>query len=187
MKTIVKILLLLTLVTGFDSIAQKQPTANRFEIEADPIAYILNGYSFHVGYTLGHVRFDAGVFGIKQPKFAMENNRFSVRSSGFGIKADYLFRASKGFFLGLQSDYGTDKIGLKGSPIKQESESLMLGVRTGYRFMFGKKENRYKGLYLVPWVALINTLDPAVVTQNDQRYEQKKWSVFPTVHLGYRF
>ncbi|MCF0041291.1 hypothetical protein [Dyadobacter fanqingshengii] len=186
MKTIVKILLL-TLGTCFNSIAQKQPSANRFELEADPIAYILNGYSFHVGYTLGHVRFDAGVFGIKQPKFALENEQFSVKSSGFGIKADYLFRANKGFFLGLQSDYGTDRMGLKNTAVRQEAESIMLGLRTGYRFMFGKKENQYKGLYLVPWVALINTLDPADIMENDQRYEQKKWSLFPTVHLGYRF
>ncbi|MCF0050511.1 hypothetical protein LXM25_10605 [Dyadobacter sp. LJ53] len=187
MKTIVKIIFFLTSLTSLSSIAQKQPTANRFEIEADPIAYILNGYSFHAGYTLAHLRFDVGVFGIKQPKFALANEQFSVRSSGFGVKADYLFRANKGFFLGLQSDYGMDRIGLKTSDARIVSKSIILGARTGYRFMFGEKEDQYKGLYLVPWVALMHTLDPTIVMQNNQSYEQKKWSVFPTIHLGYRF
>jgi hypothetical protein len=167
--------------------AQRGNAPNRFELEADPIAFILNGYSFHVGYTMGHIRLDAGVFGIRQPDFALQNKLFSVFSSGAGIKADYLLRKNRGLFFGLQSDYGTDKIGLKSHENTRSVSGATVGLRTGYRFMFGKKANQYKGLYLVPWIALINSPNPHVIRDNGHEYAQPRWSVFPTVHLGYRF
>lgn len=182
-----KIILIGLLVTSLQSNAQRLPSSDRFEVEADPIAFILNGYSFHAGYTMGHLRFDAGVFGIKQPDFALENKLFSVFSSGGGIKVDYLLRRNRGLFFGLQSDYVTDKIGLKSEDDTRSVSGMTLGLRTGYRFMFGKKERQFKGLYLVPWVGLIHSLNPSVVTKGGQTYTQASWSIFPTIHLGYRF
>lgn len=172
---------------SFQSNAQRQPSPERFEVEADPIAFILNGYSFHVGYTKGHLRFDAGVFGIKQPDFALDNKLFSVFSSGGGLKVDYLLRKNRGLFFGLQSDYATDKIGLKSDEDTQSVSGVTLGLRTGYRFMFGKQERQFKGLYLVPWVGLIHSFNPSVVTKSGHTYTQASWSIFPTIHLGYRF
>jgi hypothetical protein len=133
------------------------------------------------------MRFDIGVFGINQPNFALENRLFSVFSSGAGIKADYLLSKNKGLFFGLQSDYATDKIGLKTSEDRISVSGLTLGLRTGYRFMLSSKENQYKRLYLVPWVALIHSFNPADITSSGQNYIQANWSVFPTIHLGYRF
>ena len=179
--------LLLLILLSTTLLAQNKRSGNRIEIEADPIAYIFRGYSFHLGYTMGHLRFDAGVFGIKQPDFALENDLFSVYSSGVGIKIDYLIKRNKGLFIGLQSDYGTDKTGLKSSSTKVNSDGVTLGLRTGYRFMFGKKENQCKGLYLVPWIALIHSPDPVTINESAHEYIQRQWSVFPTIHLGYRF
>jgi hypothetical protein len=187
MTRICKIILIAMLVSALQSKAQRALSPDRFEVEADPVAFIFNGYSFHLGYTKGHFRFDAGIFGIKQPGFALENKSFSVFSSGGGVKVDYLFRRNRGFFVGLQSDYATDKIGLKSGGDKQSVGGVTLGLRTGYRFMLGKEEHQFKGFYLVPWVGLINSLNPSVVTRNGQAYTQAKWSVFPTIHLGYRF
>lgn len=182
-----KIILIAMLVLPLQRKAQRLPSPDRLEVEADPIAFIFNGYSFHLGYTMGHLRFDAGVFGIKQPNFALENKLFSVFSSGGGVKVDYLLRPNRGLFVGLQSDYATDKIGLKASGGTQSVSGVTLGLRTGYRFMFGKKEHQFKGLYLVPWVGLIHSLNPSVVTKGAHNYTQSQWSVFPTIHLGYRF
>lgn len=182
-----KIILIAMLVPALQSKAQRLPSPNRFEVEADPIAFIFKGYSFHLGFTMGHLRFDAGVFGIKQPNFALENKLFTVFSSGGGIKVDYLLRRNRGLFIGLQSDYATDKIGLKSGGDTQPVSGLTLGLRTGYRFMFGKEERQFKGLYLVPWVGLIHSLNPSIITKSGQNYTQSQWSIFPTVHLGYRF
>lgn len=180
-------IILIVMSMSFPSNAQRHPSSDRFEVEADPIAFILNGYSFHVGYTMGHLRFDAGVFGIKQPDFTLENKLFSVFSSGGGLKVDYMLRRNRGLFFGLQSDYVTDKIGLKSDEITQSVSGVTLGLRTGYRFMFGKQERQFKGLYLVPWVGLIHSLNPSVVTKSGHTYTQASWSIFPTIHLGYRF
>ncbi|GAB3333256.1 hypothetical protein GCM10027299_40560 [Larkinella ripae] len=62
-----------------------------------------------------------------------------------------------------------------------------LGLRTGYRFLFGKPERHRRGLYLVPWIALIHQPTAKTVQVEGQTYRQAEWSVFPTVHLGYRF
>lgn len=180
-------IVLIVMLISFQSNAQRTLSPDRFEVEADPIAFILNGYSFHVGYTKGHLRFDAGIFGIKQPDFALDNKLFSVFSSGGGIKIDYLLRKNRGVFFGLQSDYATDKIGLKSEGATQSVNGVTLGLRTGYRFMFGKEERQFKGLYLVPWVGLIHSFNPSVVTKNGHTYQQASWSIFPTIHLGYRF
>ena len=182
-----KIILLIMLVSSLQSKAQHLASPSRFELEADPIAFIFNGYSFHLGYTMGHLRFDAGVFGIKQPSFALENKLFSVFSSGGGVKVDYLPRRNRGLFIGLQSDYATDKIGLKSDGDTQSVSGVTLGLRTGYRLMFGKAEHQFKGFYLVPWVGLIHSLNPSVITKNGNDYTQSQWSLFPTIHLGYRF
>lgn len=159
----------------------------RFEVEADPIAYIFKGYSFHLGYQTGHWRFNAGTFAITQPDFFTSDDRYTVRNGGFGIKADYLFRESKGLFVGLQSDYGKDKVKFDQTGESQQHSGINLGVRTGYRFMFGKKEKDYRGLYLVPWVALIYTPDSPTLQFSHGQYDFGSWLIFPTVHLGYRF
>ncbi|WP_169739280.1 autotransporter outer membrane beta-barrel domain-containing protein [Dyadobacter crusticola] len=187
MNVSARVILIFIFAFPFQSIAQRQPLQNRFELEADPIAFILNGYSLHAGYTMSHMRFDIGIYGIKQPKFALENKHFSVFSSGVGLKADYLLRKNKGLFFGLQSDYATDKISLRTSDDSQSVSGLTLGLRAGYRFMLGSKENQYRGFYLVPWVAFIHSFNPSNVTRNAQQYIQSQWSVFPTIHLGYRF
>ena len=165
----------------------QQSIGNRLELEADPIAFLFAGYSFHVGYTANHFRFDAGVFGIDQPSFAINNDKFSVFTSGIGVKVDYILQGNKGLFLGLQSDYSTDKVALKIGSDLANLTGLSLGLRGGYRFMLGKAERQYKGLYLVPWMALIYLPNPSMIQQKGQQYNQSNWSVFPTIHLGYRF
>ena len=187
MNATIRFVLIFVLAFPLHSNAQRQSFQNHFELEADPIAFILSGYSLHAGYTVSHIRFDLGVFGIKQPDFALENKRFSVFSSGLGVKVDYLLRKNRGAFFGLQSDHATDKIRLKTSEGSESVSGLTLGFRTGYRFMFGSKENQYNGIYLVPWVALIHSFNPSMVISGGHQYKQSQWSVFPTVHLGYRF
>ncbi|GAB3958657.1 hypothetical protein GCM10028805_53410 [Spirosoma harenae] len=166
---------------------QPQEKIKRIELEADPIAFIFNGYSIHVGYMVNHWRFDAGTFGIKQPSFATTNQNFSVFSSGIGLKADYLLKPERGLFFGVQSDYGTDKISLKTANQTTSLSGLIVGIRSGYRFMFGQSTAHYKGFYVVPWIALLYTPGATLLVQENQMYAQPKWSIFPTVHLGYRF
>jgi outer membrane autotransporter protein len=158
-----------------------------FEIEADPIAYLFGGYSGHAGYQVNHLRFDAGVFAINTPSFFTGNDKFSSRSSGFGLKADYIFKKRKGFFIGVQSDYGRNHIKLKETDETVTTKGISMGVRAGYRFMFGNENSDYKGFYIMPWMALIYSPNAENVTIERQTFKGSAVSIFPTVHLGYSF
>lgn len=183
-KYVTAFAVLLSMSICIDSYAQ---TSSRLEAEADPIAFIFNGYSFHLGYMIDHIRFDAGAYGIKQPSFFISNDKFSVYSSGIGVKADYFPRKNKGIFFGLQSDYATDKISLKSTASYTKQSNVTLGLRSGYRFNFGRPDPASNGFYLVPWIALIYASDASAVILEEKRYKPEKWSIFPTVHFGYRF
>jgi hypothetical protein len=171
------------------SFAQTQDRERpRFEIESDPLAYIFSGYSLHTAITYSGFRSSIGIFAIRPPEFLLENEAFSVYTSGYDLKTDYLFGDIKGFYAGIQFTYSKDRIELKEEPIeKDELRGLNLGIRAGYRFMFGKKENQHKGFYLTPWVALMYNPSPKSVQQRGQDYRQASWVPFPTIHLGWRF
>lgn len=165
-----------------------QSKDTRLEIEADPLAYLFNGYSLHTAVTYSGFRSSLGVFGIKPPGFLLENDAFSVYTSGYDFKTDYFFGAIKGFYTGLQLTYTQDKIELReGQEGTDTLRGLNLGVRAGYRFLFGKKENSYKGFYLTPWVALMYNPSPKTIQQGSAEYRQASWIPFPTIHVGWRF
>lgn len=159
-----------------------------YEIETDPLAYIFKGYSLHLAATYSGFRSSVGVFGIDQPKFLLRNDAFTVFTSGFDLKTDYLFGSVKGFYAGLQATYNIDRIELRDEQSeKKYLRGFNIGARAGYRFMFGKKENQYKGLYITPWVALMYNPSAKTTQLGGQEYKQTSWVPFPTVHVGWRF
>ncbi|MFD2036321.1 hypothetical protein ACFSKL_16070 [Belliella marina] len=167
--------------------AQNPQKALGLEIESDPIAFIFKGYSLHLAYTFQDVRASMGVFGIETPGMFLDNKAFSVFTSGYDVKLDYLFGSKKGLFMGSQLTYGKDNIELKESRKSQNLWGYSVGLRSGYRFMFGKKESNYKGIYIVPWIALIHSIKAQEIQLGPETYSQPSWTIFPTVHLGWRF
>jgi hypothetical protein len=71
-------------------LAQENERKSRFELEIDPIAYVLNGYSVHGIYVFNKTRFDIGVFGIEQPEGFDGNDGFKVKIQGVGAKINCL-------------------------------------------------------------------------------------------------
>jgi hypothetical protein len=123
----------------------------RFEIESDPLAFIFSGYSLHAAITYSGFRSSLGIFAIESPEFLLQNDAFSVYTSGYDFKTDYLFGELKGFYTGIQLTYTKDEIELKeGESVTDKLRGLNIGLRAGYRFMFGKKEKQYQGFYLTP-------------------------------------
>lgn len=157
------------------------------EVEVDPLAYFLKGYSVHAAVTYGSFRSSAGVFAIEQPAFFVNNDTFSVYSSGFDVKTDYLFGKTKGWHAGLQMTYGKEKVALKETQQEEEFWGVNIGIRAGHRFMFGKEDHNFKGFYINPWIALIYSTDPATITMGDHQYQQSSFSPFPAIHVGWRF
>lgn len=181
-----KFIILLLLLFGYHAQAQ-ETQRNGWEIEADPLAYILKGYSLHAAITYGNFRSSVGVFAIDQPSFLRDNDNFSVYTSGFDVKTDYLFGSLKGFYAGLQVSYGKDKIELKGGDEKRNLWGLNVGPRAGYRFLFGNKQNQYKGFYINSWIALLYSPNAKTIQMGTQSYKQSSWFPFPAVHIGWRW
>ncbi|NML21252.1 autotransporter outer membrane beta-barrel domain-containing protein [Pseudoflavitalea sp. G-6-1-2] len=191
-----QLLLLMTVLCVSASIYAQQATEKKkghIELEVDPIAYFLKGYSFHAGYQLNRIRYDVGVFGLETPEAFTSNDDYLEKSNGVGIKADYLLgKKAGGFFVGLEADYTWTKVSIKKSTVpSQTGEAFAAGIRGGYRIMFGRSANAQKGFYLTPWIGIDrifhtkNVHFPAQGTR--AKYKQEDWRFFPTIHLGWRF
>lgn len=165
--------------------AQKRLPA-QFEVEVDPLAYFLNGYSVHAAATYSSFRSSVGVFAIEQPAFFINNDAFSVYSSGFDVKTDYLFGEIDGWHAGLQITYGKDDVTLKETQQETALWGINIGIRGGYRFMLANAENE-KGLYINPWMAVIYSPNPSTVINGNHKYKQSSLSPFPAIHVGWQF
>ncbi|SFD23988.1 hypothetical protein SAMN05518672_1011204 [Chitinophaga sp. CF118] len=183
--------LFLTFIIVRVSVAQTPKSDNHFELEVDPIAFILNGYSAHVGYQSGHFRWDVGVYGIEVPSSFSGYDNFKIKSNGGGVKMDYLFQKRKGLLLGIESNISNERVSPKSNPdndITKTFTNISLSMRVGYRWMLGSKSRGYKGLYIFPWVSFLSfNLNPQSAYIQGQEYKQKMLSFFPTVHFGYSF
>lgn len=157
------------------------------EIEVDPLAYILNGYSLHTALAYPKMRFNLGVVGLKQPDFFLDNDAFTVYTTELDLKADYLFGKTKGWFAGLQFTYGKDRIGLKEDNYRENVWGATIGIRGGYRIMVGKANSQYKGFYISPWLAWLYTPVARTIKRKGETYTQPRWFPFPAIHLGWRF
>ncbi len=161
--------------------AERLPPHLDFEI--DPIAFALQGFSLHSGIRLHHFRIDLGVFGLQMPKALTNNDRFRTRFAGFGAKLDYrFFGAGDGPFVGI--DFGAARVSAvhESSSLSESHYEFTVAARVGYEF------DIYRGFYVVPWVSLGYRIGGRDVTvAGDTLAGSSALSVFPTVHLGYRF
>jgi hypothetical protein len=157
-------------------------TAAQMEVEADPFAYALNGFSLHLASVQGSARVSIGTFGIDIPHFFHGNDGWSSSMRGAGLKLDYLGRRSDGVFAGVDGNYMRMSYSLDATPERSKRDEITLGLRGGYRLPIGGG-----GLYLAPWVGVGYTFGGGDVTIGDQLFEHRAINVFPTVHVGWRF
>jgi hypothetical protein len=66
------------------------PAASQVEVETDPFAFALNGFSLHLASVMGNLRFSVGTFGIDVPRFFHGEDAWSVKMRGVGVKGDLL-------------------------------------------------------------------------------------------------
>jgi len=181
------LVLLLTLFTVQVYSQSTAPMNGHFELEVDPIAYLLKGYSLHIGYQKNKFRYDVGIFGVETPKWISSNKDFKERSNGFGLKMDYVGAKTKGWFVGLETDYSLINTTYESNGHKESGEELGLGIRSGYRFLFGKSKNNNKGFYLVPWIGFDKIFNTSKPNFTEATYKLETFRIFPTVHFGWRF
>ena len=155
---------------------------SQVEVEADPIAYVLNGYSGHLAYVFDPARVSVGVFGVDVPQFFHGNEGWDLRSRGATVKVDYLISKLKGLFVGIDTGYQRSEYTLESAEETEDQDLFGAGVRTGYRYFF-----RDTGFYVVPWVSVSYQFNAEDIVINGERFEQGQVQVFPTLHLGWRF
>ncbi len=190
MKSItpITILVFIFLLHGHTIFGQTNQTGKaHFDVELDPIAYALNGFSVHLGYQKNGIRYDAGIFGLDEPSSFSVNKDFKVKLKGFGFKAIYLGNKPGGWFAGIGTDYGFVNAAHKVSGEQRKGNTLGIGINGGYRILVGKAAKTGSGFYISPWlgidkVFLVNK--PAFTTA---AYKEQNIRFFPTVHLGWRF
>lgn len=174
--------------TALYSFAQETKTESRYEIEIDPVAYALKGYSLHGIYVHNRIRTDLGVFGIVQPQEYSGNKGFEVKTKGVGLKVNYLLNQKQTWFSGIGLGYSNNNIRLLKAIETQSEKIVSVGFHLGYRwFMFKNTGNTFKNLYLAPWFSIDYNRPLNRVYFENQNYKQRAVSFFPTLHIGYKF
>ncbi len=169
------------------------------DIEADPLGYILSGYSAHLGFNKGISRWNIGFVGFEYPENTNDNKGVKARTNGISLKWDYINPKLKGFYFGPQSDISQLKLTAIEDKVQTKTlNQATLGLRVGYRLMFGskkgdmkymfnKREPVEKGFYLNLWAAYIFNPTAEDVKLGALTYKIPGQVFFPTVHLGWRF
>lgn len=173
----------LALSLSLSSCAQK-----RVDVEVDPSAYALNGYSLHAGYWVDRLRLNLGAFSLDVPEAVHGEEGLDVTFHGYGLKAQYFPFAegfspasSSGFFLGL--DGGVVKR-LVRDPDAGESSYRNLyggGAEAGWRF-----QSR-QGFYITPWVGVAGAANGEPVMVGGRDFGERDYVIFPAVHIGMLF
>jgi hypothetical protein len=158
--------------------AQASPSA---DIELDPLAYALGGSSVHAGIHEGRFRLDLGAFSLDLPEAFHGNKDFAVSMAGAGIKLDYFpLERSTGFFVGAEAATTKTTVIEERSKQAEQSRHFIASARIGYRIDLGQ------ALFVSPWVSVgyATGRDIEIAGRN---FEHSHLTIFPTVHLGYRF
>jgi hypothetical protein len=156
----------------------------QWEVEADPVAYGLKGFSGHLGRQIadGAGRLQIGVYGVDVPEAWHGNDGVTQRARGVTAKADYFLRGQpSGLFVGMDGTFSRTRHrhDAKGSEVMRNGGGI--GPRVGYRFNLGDH------LYITPWVSVSYLFNASDMVLAGERFEQRRYLVFPTVHVGWRF
>jgi hypothetical protein len=151
------------------------------DIELDPTAFALDGFSLHAGLGWNKLRVDLGVFGLRIPEFVHQQRDFDVNFDGYGVKVQYFpFAEQRGGFVGIDGGVSRLHIHLEDTQLTARDNQFSVGVNVGWRFeLIG-------GLYATPWLGVGYSLGQDDVTLGGKTFAGSPLLVFPAVHLGYR-
>ena len=149
------------------------------DLELDPTAYVLDGFSLHAGIGWRKLRLDLGVFGLAVPQFVHGQRDFDVAFDGYGMKLQYFpFAEQRGAFVGLDGAYSRSTIRLEGSQLSARDNQFALGANAGFRI------DIVGGLYLTPWLGVAYAFGADDVTLDGKTFAGKPLIIFPALHLG---
>jgi hypothetical protein len=152
------------------------------DAEVDPTAYVLDGYSLHVGVGWDRVRVDLGAYAMALPDAIDGSDDFSVAFDGYGVKVQYfVLEPQRGPFVGVDGGVARLRVSRDGTDLSQRRTTVGAGVHAGWRFAITEE------LYATAWLGVGYSTDAADVMLDGETYEPTRVTVFPAVHVGYRF
>ncbi|MFC3196668.1 hypothetical protein ACFOET_03490 [Parapedobacter deserti] len=176
-------LILISLILFSSKAFAQSDGHGRFDIDIDPIALALNGFSVHGGYLTGAWRFDLGVFGLDIPGWAHGNDAFNSSFVGAGWKVDRFFKGlPDGFFVGIDGGIQRLNVAHKATGADLNRIQYLLGVRGGYRWNTG-----WGNLFITPWLGMGYVLNAKDVEMEGDAFKSSSFTPFPTVHIGWGF
>jgi len=159
------------------------PTTAPFhlDVEVDPTAYVLSGYSLHVGLGWRRVRLDLGAYALALPSVVQRNDAFDVSFHGFGAKLQYfMFHDDVGAFVGVDGGVAWQLAERTSTNVVGRDRQVSLGINAGYRIALGHQ------LYVTPWIGVSRAFGVDATMLNGATFEPQRVVVFPAIHLGYR-
>ncbi len=177
-RTILKISFIsFLLIINFQNVQSQS-----IDIDIDPIAYVLKGFSIHAGLNTDHIRYDIGVFGIEVPESFHGNDGFNNYMWGAGAKADYYFKGTeKGLYTGFGMDLTSSRVRLEETGNETSVTQFGAGINIGYKIGITKN------LFVKPWFGLSYLFNADDIVIDGQAFEQSSIRPFPTVHVGWTF
>ena len=159
-------------------------TASPFhaDVEVDPTAYALSGNSIHVGIGYDHLRLDLGNFAMALPQVVHGDDGFDVSFDGYGIKLQYFVGDEQtGLFAGVDGGVLRVLAQRQGTDLAARDLEFGVGVHVGYRIALPAD------FYVTPWIGVGYDFGVDPVTLGGKTYAASSISVFPAIHVGYRF
>lgn len=162
--------------------AAASPSRLHLDVEVDPTAYILRGYSLHVGIGWRRLRVDLGAYAMAMPEFMHGNPDFDVSFHGFGVKAQFFPLAEqRGLFVGVDTGLAMPLVRRRDTDLARTGLQVSVGAHVGWRLPI------VAGLYVTPWIGLSYSFNAEDVTLANRTFVSNPVTVFPAVHIGYRF
>ncbi len=112
-----------------------QPSRLHLDVEIDPTAYILRGYSLHVGIGWRRLRVDLGAYAMAMPEFMHGNPDFDVSFHGFGVKAQlFPLAEQRGLFVGIDTGLARPLVQRRETDLARCGLQVSVGAHVGWRF-----------------------------------------------------
>lgn len=152
------------------------------DFEIDPTAYVLSGFSLHVGLGWRKFRLDLGNYAMALPQFLHGSDDFDASFSGYGAKLQWFpFAEQRGLFVGVDAGVTRARFDRKDSDLSARQVTLGAGAQVGYRLPLAA------GFYATGWIGVSYGFGSEDVTLGGATFESNPITVFPAIHLGYQF
>jgi len=181
MKTLTTAALALTLVAA-PAAAETAPSELHADVEVDPTAYVLSGYSLHAGVGWQRFRLDLGIFAMDVPEMMHGNPGWDASFAGGGAKLQWFPLAEQHeLFVDVAASASRRDMTLQATGASERATVFAVGASAGWRFALPYN------LYATPWVGFNVDLEETEVMLDGETFEMSRVTPFAAVHLGYRF